>query len=155
MNPASNLHYTRAKTPKRVTSGGTHYCGLAPGQHSFEETSQRRRAVACVTQFLSKTIKPVFCVTGKRSRNVSPVLESSTFNHKILGSNLSTPDKRSNRETKSKPEIYRILHRLRSTVISPYMFHKHLYTLHRLHYSFLHKNSWRCNIDRSKIKSAM
>ena len=31
-------------TPKRVTSGGTYLRGLAPGQHSFEEMSQRWRA---------------------------------------------------------------------------------------------------------------
>ena len=37
----SNLHYTRGITPKRVTSGGAHLRGLAPGQHSSEETSQR------------------------------------------------------------------------------------------------------------------
>ena len=43
----SNLHYTRGITPKRVTSGGAHLSGLAPGQHSSEDTSQRRRAVIC------------------------------------------------------------------------------------------------------------
>ena len=37
----SNLHYTRRSTPKRVTSSGAHLRGLAPGQHSSEETSQR------------------------------------------------------------------------------------------------------------------
>ena len=36
----SNLHYTRRFTPKRVTSGGAHPRGLAPGQHSSEETWQ-------------------------------------------------------------------------------------------------------------------
>ena len=41
----SNLHYTRRITPKRVTSGGAHLCGLAPGQHSSEETSQWLRAI--------------------------------------------------------------------------------------------------------------
>ena len=30
-------------TPKRVTSGGINLRGLAPGQHSSEETSQRWR----------------------------------------------------------------------------------------------------------------
>ena len=39
-NQKSNLHYTRGITPKRVTSGGAHLCGLAPGLHSSEETSQ-------------------------------------------------------------------------------------------------------------------
>ena len=41
----SNLHYTRRITPKRVTSGGAHLHGLAPGLHSSEETSQQWRAV--------------------------------------------------------------------------------------------------------------
>ena len=41
----SNFHYTRDTTPKRVTSGGDHLRDLACGQHSFEEASQRRRAV--------------------------------------------------------------------------------------------------------------
>ena len=36
----SNLHYTRGITPKRVTSGGAHLRGLAPGLHNSEETSQ-------------------------------------------------------------------------------------------------------------------
>ena len=40
-----NLHYTRGNRPKRVTSAGAHLRGLAPGQHSSEETSQRWRAV--------------------------------------------------------------------------------------------------------------
>ena len=37
----SNLHYTRGITPKRVTSGGAHLRGLAPGL-------QLRRNVAAV-----------------------------------------------------------------------------------------------------------
>ena len=41
----SNLPYTRGITPKRVTSGGIHLRGLAPGQHSSKETSQWWRAV--------------------------------------------------------------------------------------------------------------
>ena len=32
-------------TLKRVTNGGVHFCGLAPGQHSSEETWQRWRVV--------------------------------------------------------------------------------------------------------------
>ena len=32
-------------SPKRVTSGGAHLRRLTPGQHSFEEMSQRGRAV--------------------------------------------------------------------------------------------------------------
>ena len=42
----SNLHYTRGITPKRVTSGGAHLHGLALGQHSCEEASQKCRAVS-------------------------------------------------------------------------------------------------------------
>ena len=38
-------HYIRDITAKRVTSGEVHLRGLAPGQHSSEETSQRWRAV--------------------------------------------------------------------------------------------------------------
>ena len=41
----SNLHYTRRITPKRVTSCETHLRGLARGQYSSEETSQRWRVV--------------------------------------------------------------------------------------------------------------
>ena len=44
-NKGSNLHYTRRITPKRVTSCGAHLRGLAPGQHSSEEASQRWRVV--------------------------------------------------------------------------------------------------------------
>ena len=44
-NQKSNLHYTRRITPKRVTSCGAHLRGLAPGQHSSEETSQRWQVV--------------------------------------------------------------------------------------------------------------
>ena len=58
----SNLHYTRGITPKHVTSGGTHLCGLGPGQHSCEETSQRWQAVG----------NTVFDLTG-------PGIESQTF----------------------------------------------------------------------------
>ena len=40
----SKLHYTRGIMLKRVTSGGAHLRGLALGEHSFEETSQRRQS---------------------------------------------------------------------------------------------------------------
>ena len=40
-----NVHHTCGITPGRVTSGGTHLRGLAPGQHSPEKTSQRWQAV--------------------------------------------------------------------------------------------------------------
>ena len=36
----SNLRYTRGTTPKRVTSSGANFCGLAPGRFTFVETSQ-------------------------------------------------------------------------------------------------------------------
>ena len=39
----SSSYSPRAITPKRVTSGGIRLRGLAPGQHSSEETSQRWR----------------------------------------------------------------------------------------------------------------
>ena len=41
----TNLLYTRGITPKRVTSGGTHLRGLAPGQHSSKKRTQRWRVV--------------------------------------------------------------------------------------------------------------
>ena len=41
----SNIYYNRGITTKRVTSGGAHLCGLGLEQNSFEETSQRWRAV--------------------------------------------------------------------------------------------------------------
>ena len=56
------LELTRGVTRKRVTNGEVHLRGLAPGQHSPVETSQRRRAavVACcrnaVDQFFVRMI---------------------------------------------------------------------------------------------------
>ena len=41
----SHLHCTIGITPTRVTSGGAHLRGLAPGLHNLEATSQRWRAV--------------------------------------------------------------------------------------------------------------
>ena len=49
----SNLRYTRGNTPKCETSGGTRLRGLALGQHSSEETSQRRRAVGDIVSDLT------------------------------------------------------------------------------------------------------
>ena len=40
-----NLYYTRDITPKRVTSGGAHLRGIAPGQHSSEKTLQQWQIV--------------------------------------------------------------------------------------------------------------
>ena len=41
----SNLYHTRGIIPKLVTTGGINFRGLAPGQHSPEETPQQWRAV--------------------------------------------------------------------------------------------------------------
>ena len=62
-NQKSNLHYTRRITPKRVTSCGAHLRGLAPGQHSSEETSQRWRVVGDFN-----TSNPELLVVVTRSR---------------------------------------------------------------------------------------
>ena len=42
----SNLYYTRVVMPQRVKSGAIHLRSFAPGQHSFEETSQLWRAAS-------------------------------------------------------------------------------------------------------------
>ena len=47
----SNLYYTRGITPKRVTSGGVHLRGLAPGQHASEEMTQRWQTVGDYVRF--------------------------------------------------------------------------------------------------------
>ena len=54
----SNLHYTRRITPKRVTSCGAHLHGLAPGQHSSEESSQRWRVVGDTVDLTGPGIEP-------------------------------------------------------------------------------------------------
>ena len=55
----SNLHYTLDITTKRETSGGVHLRGLAPEQHSCEETSQRWRTVGdTVSKLTDQGIKP-------------------------------------------------------------------------------------------------
>ena len=55
----SNLHYTRGITPRCVTSAGVHFRGLALGQQSYKETSQRWRAVdSCVSDLTDPGIKP-------------------------------------------------------------------------------------------------
>ena len=46
VKPNQIVHYTRHVTPKRAMSGGAYLRGLAPGQHSSEETSQRWQAVS-------------------------------------------------------------------------------------------------------------
>ena len=50
----ANLHYTRGIIPKRVMSGRAHLRGLSPGQHSFEETLQRWRAVGDIVSDLTR-----------------------------------------------------------------------------------------------------
>ena len=52
----SNLHYTRRITPKRVTSCGAHLRGLAPRQHSSEETSQRWRIVGDTIKLATRIV---------------------------------------------------------------------------------------------------
>ena len=49
----SNHDYTRKIMLKRVTSGGAPLRGLAPGQYSSEETSQRWRAVGDTMSYLT------------------------------------------------------------------------------------------------------
>ena len=44
-NQKTNFRYTRCITPMCVKNNGAHLRGLAPKQHSSEETSQRWRAV--------------------------------------------------------------------------------------------------------------
>ena len=39
------FYYAHGIAPKYVMTGRVYLCGLAPGQHSFEETSQQKRAV--------------------------------------------------------------------------------------------------------------
>ena len=39
----SDRHYRNGITPNHITSGGVHLRGQTPGQHCFEETSQRWR----------------------------------------------------------------------------------------------------------------
>ena len=46
-------YYTHGITPKRVTSGGAHLRGLAPGQHSSKETLKRWRAVGVTVSDLT------------------------------------------------------------------------------------------------------
>ena len=54
-----NLHYTRDITTKRLTSGGSHLRGLAPGQHRAEEISQSWRAAGHpVSDLTGPGIKP-------------------------------------------------------------------------------------------------
>ena len=66
----SNLDHTRDITPESVASGEAHLSDLAPGQHSFEETSQRLRAMGdTVCDLTDLGIKPrptapiAMCVT--------------------------------------------------------------------------------------------
>ena len=51
-NQKLNHHYARGITRKRVTSGGVHLRGLAPGQRNSEKMSQRQRAVGGPVSYL-------------------------------------------------------------------------------------------------------
>ena len=63
----SNFHNIRGSTPKRVTSGGAHLRGLAPGLHRSEGASQRWRAVGDIVPILparksnSRPLTPITC----------------------------------------------------------------------------------------------
>ena len=60
----SNLHYAGGILPKRVTSCGAHLHGLAAGQHSSEETSQRWRVVGdAVSNLTGPEIETQTCHT--------------------------------------------------------------------------------------------
>ena len=55
----SDLYHTHGITPRRVTSVVAHLRVVAPGQHSFKETSQRWRAVGdIVSDFTDPGIEP-------------------------------------------------------------------------------------------------
>ena len=59
--------------PKRVTGGGGHLSGLAPGQHSSEEISQRWRAVGnTVYDLTGPGMEPQ---TSSADSDVLPLLE--------------------------------------------------------------------------------
>ena len=58
----SNHFYTRGIALKRATRGGAPLRGLAPGQHSIEESTQRWRA-AGDTDLTDPVIKPQMCRT--------------------------------------------------------------------------------------------
>ena len=65
------FHYTRDITPKRVTSGGIHLRGLAPGQHSSEETSQRCRHSIRFDQRANRTPDLSRCIQPLRQPSSS------------------------------------------------------------------------------------
>ena len=59
-----NLHYTRSITPKRVTNGGAHFRGLAPGQHSSDLTGP------VIDYGTSHTVSDVFYHSASLSVNI-------------------------------------------------------------------------------------
>ena len=64
---SSDLYCTRGITPKRVTSGGVHLFGVAPKQHSSEETSKRWRAVGdTVPDLTYPGIEPLISRTNSK-----------------------------------------------------------------------------------------
>ena len=62
------FHHTRGITRKHVASGAVHLHDLAPGQHSFEKTSQRWRAAGDIVSVLSNPV-----IEPMTSRTVSGV----------------------------------------------------------------------------------
>ena len=70
------LGYIRGIAPKRVTSGRVHLRGLALGQHSIEETSQRWRGVGDpVCDFTVPEIEP----RSPAPLAVSPLHQQTSF----------------------------------------------------------------------------
>ena len=67
----SNFRYTGGITTKRVTNGGLHLRGLAPEEHSPEETSQLCWAVG----------KTVSDLTGLRNKPKTSRTDSDVFNY--------------------------------------------------------------------------
>ena len=64
---AKSNHNTRGFTPKRVTSGGDHFRGLAPRQHSFEETLLQWRAYGDRVSNSSSFLKKIFILLSRES----------------------------------------------------------------------------------------
>ena len=75
-----NLHYTRGFTSKRVTNGGTHLRGLAPGLHSTEETSQRCRGMGDTASNL--TDQEIEVQTSRAASSLVMLLSAGPNKHK-------------------------------------------------------------------------
>ena len=74
--------YTRIITPKHVTSGEAHLRDFAPGQHSFEETSQQWRDVG-VSDMTDMVIQP------QTSRHDSDVFRHFGLWHWLIAISLA------------------------------------------------------------------